>query len=119
LQWASTLVTASVATHGWQQTSGVSALDLARRMKALSVIRVVYTDIGRDGTLAGVNAAACAALAQATGLAVIASGGVASLDDIRRVKAVEANGVEGVIVGKALYAGQVDLGETLEIAQSY
>jgi phosphoribosylformimino-5-aminoimidazole carboxamide ribotide isomerase len=98
-----------VATHGWQQSSGVSALDLARRMQALGVTRVVYTDIGRDGTLTGVNAAACAALAAATGLAVIASGGVASLDDIRRVKAVEADGVEGVIVGKALYAGQVDL----------
>jgi phosphoribosylformimino-5-aminoimidazole carboxamide ribonucleotide (ProFAR) isomerase len=105
-----------VATHGWQQTSGVSALDLARRMKALGVTRVVYTDIGRDGTLAGVNAAACAALAQATGLAVIASGGVATLEDIRRVKAVEADGVEGVIVGKALYAGQVDLVQALEVA---
>ena len=105
-----------VATHGWQQTSGVNALDLARRMKALGVTRVVYTDIGRDGTLSGVNAAACAALAQASGLAVIASGGVATLDDIRRVKAVEADGVEGVIVGKALYAGQVDLAQALEIA---
>jgi phosphoribosylformimino-5-aminoimidazole carboxamide ribotide isomerase len=101
-----------VATHGWQQTSGVSALDLARRMKALGVTRVVYTDIGRDGTLTGVNATVCAALA------VIASGGVAALDDIRRVKAVEADGVEGVIVGKALYAGQVDLGEALEVARS-
>jgi phosphoribosylformimino-5-aminoimidazole carboxamide ribotide isomerase len=107
-----------VATHGWQQTSGVSALDLARRMQALGVTRVVYTDIGRDGTLTGVNAAACAALAQAAGLAVIASGGVATLDDIRRVKAVEADGVEGVIVGKALYAGQVDLVQALEIARS-
>jgi phosphoribosylformimino-5-aminoimidazole carboxamide ribotide isomerase len=106
-----------VATHGWQQTSGVSALDLARRMQALGVTRIVYTDIGRDGTLAGVNAAACAALAQATKLAVIASGGVATLDDIRRVKAVEADGVEGVIVGKALYAGQVDLAQALEIAR--
>ena len=101
-----------VATHGWQQTSGVNALDLARRMKALGVTRVVYTDIGRDGTLTGVNAAACAALA-ADGLAVIASGGVAALDDIRRVKAVEANGVEEGIVGKALYAGQVNLVKAL------
>jgi len=106
-----------VATHGWQQSSGVSALDLARRMKALGVTRVVYTDIGRDGMLTGVNATACAALAAAAELAVIASGGVASLDDIRRVKAVEAGGVEGVIVGKALYAGQVDLVEALEIAR--
>jgi phosphoribosylformimino-5-aminoimidazole carboxamide ribotide isomerase len=106
-----------VATHGWQQSSGVSALDLARRMQALGATRVVYTDIARDGTLAGVNAAACAALAQASQLAVIASGGVATLDDIRRVKAVEADGVEGAIVGKALYAGQVDLVEALEVAR--
>jgi phosphoribosylformimino-5-aminoimidazole carboxamide ribotide isomerase len=106
-----------VATHGWQQSSGVSALDLARHMQALGVTRVVYTDIGRDGTLTGVNAAACAVLAQASKLAVIASGGVATLDDIRRVKAVEAGGVEGVIVGKALYAGQVDLAQALEIAR--
>ncbi len=106
-----------VATHGWQQTSGVSALDLARRMQALGVTRVVYTDIARDGTLAGVNAAACAALARASGLAVIASGGVATLDDIRRVKAVEVDGVEGIVVGKALYAGQVNLKEALEIAR--
>ena len=106
-----------VATHGWQQSSGVTALDLARRMKALGVTRAVYTDIGRDGTLTGVNAAACAALAQTSGLAVIASGGVATLDDIRRVKAVEAGGVEGAVVGKALYAGQVDLAEALEIAR--
>jgi phosphoribosylformimino-5-aminoimidazole carboxamide ribotide isomerase len=97
--------------HGRQQTSGVSALDLARRMQALGVTRVVYTDIGRDDTLAGVNATACA------GLAVIASGGVATLDDIRRVKAVEADGVEGVIVGKALYAGQVDLVKALEVVR--
>jgi phosphoribosylformimino-5-aminoimidazole carboxamide ribotide isomerase len=106
-----------VATHGWQQSSGVSALDLARRMQALGATRVVYTDIARDGTLAGVNAAACATLAQASQLAVIASGGVATLDDIRRVKAVEADGVEGAIVGKALYAGQVDLVEALEVAR--
>ena len=107
-----------VATHGWQQTSGVSALDLARRMKALGVARIVYTDIARDGTLTGVNVPACAALAAASGLAVIASGGVAALEDIRRVKAAEADGVEGVIVGKALYAGQVDLIQALEIARS-
>ncbi len=107
-----------VATHGWQQLSGITALDLALRMKSLGVTRVVYTDIARDGTLTGVNAPACAALAAASRLAVIASGGVASLDDVRRVKEVEMEGVEGVIIGKALYAGQVDLVQALELARS-
>jgi len=107
-----------VATHGWRQLSGVTAVSLALQMKRLGVTRVVYTDIARDGTLTGVNAVACAALAAASGLAVIASGGVASLEDVRRVKAVEASGVEGIIIGKALYAGQVDLVQALEMARS-
>jgi len=107
-----------VATHGWRQPSDVTAVSLALQMKRLGVTRVVYTDIARDGTLTGVNAVACAALAAASGLAVIASGGVASLEDVRRVKAVEASGVEGVIIGKALYAGQVDLAQALAVARS-
>jgi phosphoribosylformimino-5-aminoimidazole carboxamide ribotide isomerase len=107
-----------VATHGWQQLSRVTALDLALRMKALGVTRVVYTDIARDGTLTGVNAVVCATLAAESRLAVIASGGVASLGDVRRVKEVEADGVEGVIIGKALYTGQVDLVQALEMARS-
>jgi phosphoribosylformimino-5-aminoimidazole carboxamide ribotide isomerase len=107
-----------VATHGWQRQTGVTAGELARRMRALGVARVVYTDIARDGMLAGVDAAACAELAAASGLAVIASGGVASLEDVRRVKAVEAAGVDGLIIGKALYAGQVDLAQALELARS-
>jgi phosphoribosylformimino-5-aminoimidazole carboxamide ribotide isomerase len=106
-----------VATHGWQQLSQVTALAFARRMQALGGRRVIYTDIARDGTLTGVNAPACAALAAGSGLAVIASGGVASLQDVRQVKQVEAAGVEGLIVGKALYAGQVDLPQALEVAR--
>jgi phosphoribosylformimino-5-aminoimidazole carboxamide ribotide isomerase len=107
-----------VATHGWQQLSGVTAADLARDMKALGVRRVIYTDITRDGTLTGINAPACAALAAQSGLAVIASGGVASLEDVYRVKQVEPAGVEGLIIGKALYAGGVDLAQALEVARS-
>ena len=72
-----------VATHGWQETSALDALTVARRMADLGVLRVVYTDIARDGMLTGVNVAATVALARASGLTVIASGGVASLDDIR------------------------------------
>ncbi len=107
-----------VATHGWQHLTGVTAIALALQMKTLGVQRIIYTDIARDGTLTGVNAPACAALAAESGLAVIASGGVASLEDVRRVKAVEAVGVEGVIIGKALYAGQVDLTQALKVARS-
>lgn len=107
-----------VATHGWQQVTDVTAIDLALQMKTLGVKRIIYTDIARDGTLTGVNASACAVLADESGLAVIASGGAASLEDVRRVKAVETFGVEGLIIGKALYADQVDLAQALEVANS-
>ena len=107
-----------VATHGWQQLTGVTAIELAQQKKKLGITRVIYTDIARDGTLTGVNAPACAALAAESGLAVIASGGVASLEDVRRVKEIEADGVEGLIIGKALYAGQIDLSLALEVARS-
>ena len=102
-----------VATHGWQETSALEALTVARRMKDLGMQRVVYTDIARDGTLTGVNLTATVALARASGLAVIASGGVASLDDIRALSDYQADGVEGVIVGQALYTGAVDLREAM------
>lgn len=107
-----------VATHGWQQATDVSAIDLALQMGTLGITRIIYTDIARDGTLTGVNAAACAVLADQSGLAVIASGGVASLEDVRRVKAFETSGVDGLIIGKALYADQVDLVQALEVAGS-
>jgi phosphoribosylformimino-5-aminoimidazole carboxamide ribotide isomerase len=107
-----------IATHGWQQLSEITANTLALQMKALGVTRVVYTDITRDGTLTGVNAAACAALATESGLAVIASGGVASLEDVHRVKELADSGVEGLIIGKALYAGEIDLSTALEVAYS-
>jgi phosphoribosylformimino-5-aminoimidazole carboxamide ribotide isomerase len=107
-----------VATHGWQRLSDASAIDLAKHMKSMGVTHVIYTDIVRDGTLSGVNAAACATLASQSGLVVIASGGVASLEDVRRIKEVEESGVEGLIIGKALYAGQVDLTQALAVASS-
>ncbi len=107
-----------VATHGWQQLTGVTAIALALQMKTWGATRIIYTDISRDGTLTGVNTPACAALAAESKLAVIASGGVASLEDVRRVKEVENIGVEGLIIGKALYAGQVDLTQALEVACS-
>ena len=107
----------NVATHGWQKVSSVAATELAFRVKKLGVERVVYTDIARDGMLSGVNVEATRELAQRTGLCVIASGGVSSLDDVRRLKEVEASGVEGVIIGQALYSGALELREAIEIAR--
>ena len=106
-----------VATHGWQEQSELTAVDVARRMAEMGALRIVYTDISRDGMLTGVNVAATVDLARASGLRVIASGGVGSLDDIRALAAVSAEGVEGVIVGQALYTGAVALPEALALAE--
>ncbi len=105
-----------VTVQGWTDAAGVDAVSLGQRMAALGVRRVVYTDVSRDGMLNGVNVEATAALAQGTGLNVIASGGVATLDDLRRLKAREAEGIEGVIVGMALYRGALSLPAALDIA---
>ncbi len=104
-----------VATRGWRETTSASAVALADEMVALGVCRLLYTDIARDGTLTGPNVAANAALVRQTGLAVQASGGVSSLEHIRRLK--EA-GVEGVVLGRALYAGAISLSEALAVAAS-
>ena len=103
-----------VATHGWQETSELSAEEVGRRMAGLGALRVVYTDIARDGMLTGVNVAATVELARISGLRVIASGGVGSLDDIRALAV--APEIEGVIVGQALYTGAITLPEALRIA---
>jgi phosphoribosylformimino-5-aminoimidazole carboxamide ribotide isomerase len=105
-----------VATRGWQEMSRVTAIELGRQMQQRGVEWIVYTDISRDGMLSGVNVSATATLAMQTGLRVIAAGGVASLQDIRAIKEVESSGVAGVIVGKALYTGDVDLGQALDLA---
>ena len=85
-------------------------------MADAGVARIIYTDISRDGALSGVNGAATAALAKAAGIPVIASGGVGSADDIRALRQV-GGGIEGVIVGKALYSGAVTLAAALAAAQ--
>jgi phosphoribosylformimino-5-aminoimidazole carboxamide ribotide isomerase len=105
-----------VATHGWQEVSSLAATELALRVRELGVERIVYTDIIRDGMLSGVNVEATRELAQRTGLKVIASGGVSSLDELRRLQEAEASGVEGVIIGQALYSGALDLREAIELA---
>jgi phosphoribosylformimino-5-aminoimidazole carboxamide ribotide isomerase len=106
-----------VATHGWQEVSSMTATELALRVKQLGVERVVFTDIARDGMLSGVNVEATRELAQRTGLKIIASGGVSSLDDLRRLKEAEASGVEGVIIGQALYSGALELRQAIEVAR--
>ena len=106
-----------VAIEGWGQGSGVAATELAKKMAGFGVETIIYTDISRDGMLSGVNVEATAALARACGVPIIASGGVASLDDIRRVKAVEGDGVQGCIIGKAIYTGAVDLKAALALAK--
>ena len=106
-----------VAIEGWGKGSGVAATELAKQMAAYGVETIIYTDISRDGMLSGVNVEATAALARACGVPIIASGGVASLEDIRRVKAVESDGVQGCIIGKAIYTGAVDLKAALALAK--
>jgi len=106
-----------VAIRGWAETTYVEAIDLARQMSALGVKRVVYTDIERDGMLAGVNVDATVQLAAASGLKVIASGGVSSLEDIRLLREHVEEGIEGVIIGMALYRGTIHLREAIKIAQ--
>jgi phosphoribosylformimino-5-aminoimidazole carboxamide ribotide isomerase len=96
-----------VATEGWAETSDVSATDLARRFENAGAAAVIYTDIARDGMLSGVNVAATAALARAVRLPVIASGGVAGVEDITALRDAAA-GIEGVILGRALYDGRIE-----------
>ncbi len=102
-----------VATHGWAHVSDVSVVALGRAMREAGVLRAVYTDIRRDGMLTGVDAEGAAHLAEETGLRVIASGGVAGMSDIERLLAVAHRGVEGVIIGQALYTGHIHLPEAL------
>ncbi|MCG9967821.1 1-(5-phosphoribosyl)-5-[(5-phosphoribosylamino)methylideneamino]imidazole-4-carboxamide isomerase [Pelotomaculum terephthalicicum JT] len=105
-----------VAIEGWGMTVEKSTLELAREMQDRGVQRVVFTDIRRDGTLQGPNLEATGELARATGLKIVASGGVSTADDLRAVKKLEHLGIDSVIIGKSLYAGTVTLKEALAIA---
>ncbi len=104
-----------VAVEGWAETSNTTALDLAKQFEDAGVAAIIYTDIARDGAMAGPNVEATAALARAISIPVIASGGVSSLDDLRTLKAVEDSGIAGVISGRALYDGRITLSEALEV----
>ncbi len=107
-----------VVTHGWLETSNVPVIALGKAMRQMGVLRAVYTDTRRDGMLSGVDVEGATLLARQSGLLVIASGGVGSLEDVRRLRAAAQFGVEGVIIGQALYSGAISLTEAIAVAST-
>jgi phosphoribosylformimino-5-aminoimidazole carboxamide ribotide isomerase len=105
-----------VATDGWSKLTGHDVVDLAKRFQDYGVEAVIYTDIGRDGMLTGVNIEATVRLAQALVVPVIASGGLATLDDVRALMAVEGEGITGCITGRAIYEGKLDFAAAVKLA---
>jgi phosphoribosylformimino-5-aminoimidazole carboxamide ribotide isomerase len=97
-----------VATDGWSKLTGHEVVDLAKKFEDYGVESVIYTDIGRDGMLTGINIEATVKLAQSLSIPVIASGGLHNIEDIRKLCAVEDEGVEGVICGRSIYTGDLD-----------
>ena len=100
-----------VATDGWAEVTDVLAADLARQFESDGVAAIVYTDIARDGMMQGVNVEATVAMARASSIPVIASGGITDIDDIRALKAVAHEGITGAITGRAIYEGTLDVAE--------
>ncbi|MBW1678889.1 MAG: 1-(5-phosphoribosyl)-5-[(5-phosphoribosylamino)methylideneamino]imidazole-4-carboxamide isomerase [Deltaproteobacteria bacterium] len=106
-----------VAIKGWAEQTHLSAIDLARRCEKEGVAAIIYTDIKRDGMLTGVNLSATRMVAQTVSIPVIASGGVATLKDIVNIMPLAEDGVMGVITGRALYEGTIDLAEALQVVK--
>ncbi|HXX08699.1 MAG TPA: 1-(5-phosphoribosyl)-5-[(5-phosphoribosylamino)methylideneamino]imidazole-4-carboxamide isomerase [Pseudolabrys sp.] len=107
-----------VAVEGWAQTSQLSVLEIARRFQDVGVAAIVFTDIARDGMLGGLNLDATIAFADAVSIPVIASGGLASIGDIRALLEPRAKKLAGAIVGRALYNGQLDAAEALKLIRA-
>ncbi len=105
-----------VAVDGWSKITGHDVIDLAKKFEDYGVEAVVYTDIGRDGMLSGVNIEATVALAQALTIPVIASGGLTNLDDVRKLCAVQEEGIMGAITGRAIYEGTINFAEAQALA---
>ncbi|ARJ66405.1 1-(5-phosphoribosyl)-5-[(5-phosphoribosylamino)methylideneamino]imidazole-4-carboxamide isomerase [Magnetospirillum sp. ME-1] len=105
-----------VAVEGWAETSDLTVLELARKFEDCGVAALIYTDIDRDGVLAGPNVAATVALADAISIPVIASGGVSSLDDLKALKAYPK--LEGVISGRAIYDGRIDVAQAIALLKA-
>ncbi|MBO8176190.1 MAG: 1-(5-phosphoribosyl)-5-[(5-phosphoribosylamino)methylideneamino]imidazole-4-carboxamide isomerase [Bacillus sp. (in: Bacteria)] len=108
-----------VATDGWLKNSRKKAVDVAKQLADIGVETFIFTDIATDGTLSGPNVQAIEQLAVATGCSVIASGGVSSIDDVRKLVALKEKGVQGAIIGKALYTGKLSLEEAYSLVNSY
>jgi len=106
------------AVEGWTQATRRTAIELAGRFEQFSLDSIIYTDINRDGMETGVNVEATRKLAEAVKVPIIASGGVAGLRDIRELRKVEQSGIMGVIIGKALYTGAINLEEAIKVSQS-
>ena len=104
-----------VTVEGWAETSELTALEIARRFEDAGVAAIIYTDVARDGMLKGLNLDATIALADAISIPVIASGGLASIDDVRQMIEPRAQKLEGAIVGRALYDGRLDAAEALKL----
>ncbi len=107
-----------VAVQGWAETSELSAMGLARRFEDVGVAAIVYTDIDRDGIMKGLNFQATAALARGTKIPVIASGGLASIEDVKALMRPEYAILEGAIMGRALYDGRIDASEALALTKA-
>ncbi|MGB9314058.1 MAG: 1-(5-phosphoribosyl)-5-[(5-phosphoribosylamino)methylideneamino]imidazole-4-carboxamide isomerase [Pseudolabrys sp.] len=107
-----------VAVEGWAETSELSVLDIARRFEDVGVSAIVYTDIARDGMLQGLNLDATVALAEAIRIPIIASGGLASIEDIKELLSPRAGKLAGAIAGRALYDGRLDAAEALKLIRS-
>lgn len=107
-----------VATDGWAKITHHDVTDLARRFQDYGVVSVIYTDIGRDGMMTGVNIDATVKLAQALTIPVIASGGLTNLDDVRALCGVEHEGIEGAITGRAIYEGSINFREAQDLADA-
>jgi phosphoribosylformimino-5-aminoimidazole carboxamide ribotide isomerase len=107
----------SVSVQGWAEQSGIAALDLARRFEDAGVAAIIFTDIGRDGVLSGPNTEATVALARAVSIPVILSGGISSLADLAAVKAAADGIVAGVVCGRAIYDGRIDVAQALALLE--
>jgi phosphoribosylformimino-5-aminoimidazole carboxamide ribotide isomerase len=107
-----------VATDGWSKMTGHDVIDLAKKFEDYGVEAIVYTDIGRDGMLTGINVDATVQLARATKVPVIASGGLASLDNVRTLLAHEPDGIVGAIAGRAIYEGTLDFKQAVEVGKA-
>jgi phosphoribosylformimino-5-aminoimidazole carboxamide ribotide isomerase len=105
-----------VAINGWAEITDHNVVDLAKQFENDGVSSIVYTDIGRDGMMQGVNVEATTALAEAISIPVIASGGITNLDDIRNLCAAPTNNITGAITGRAIYEGTLDLAEAQQLA---